>query len=116
MEPNQRGAADKRRSSSQQTAPLDGSEDKFVVTHPFHPLYRQEFEVLGQNDRWGDWRVWFKDANGAVRTIPLAFTSLAPSAFSGLSAGRADFFRASDLLELADLICGLQSTSRTSVK
>jgi len=104
---------DRRLSSSQQTAPYDGSEEKFVVTHPFHPLYRQEFEVLGQNDRWGDWRVWFKDAEGALRTIPLVFTSLAPSS---LSTGSSGFFRASDLLELAELIRGIQGTIHNSVR
>src|ERR1035441_10308324 len=95
-------AADQRPSALQQTAPSEEDGEKFVITHPFHPLTGEQFEALGQNSRWGDCRVWFRDAAGDVRTIPLSFTSLAPLV-SAIGSPRTTLFRARDLLELAEL-------------
>jgi hypothetical protein len=74
------------------------------VTHPFHPLYGQQFEILSYRHNWGEYRVTFYDTPGHVRGLPAAWTSLAPSDPSVvLAAGRAAF-RVTDLLQLSQLI------------
>lgn len=74
------------------------------MTHPFHPLYGQQFEILGYSCCWGEYRVTFYQTPDQVRILPAAWTSLAPVDPSVvLAAGRAAFGVA-DLLELAQLI------------
>lgn len=74
------------------------------MTHPFHPLYGQQFEILSYRSCWGEYRVTFYETPDRVRILPAAWTSLAPLDPSiMLAAGRAAF-RVSDLLELAHLI------------
>jgi hypothetical protein len=76
----------------------------FTVTHPFHPLYGQQFEILTSRHNWGDYRVTFYQTPDHVRALPAAWTSLAPSDPSVvLAAGRAAF-RVADLLQLSHLI------------
>jgi hypothetical protein len=56
---------------------------------------------------WGDERVYYQDEAGALRSVPAAWTSLAPvDPFVSLSAGRSAF-RVIDLLELARLLASL---------
>jgi Family of unknown function (DUF5372) len=74
------------------------------VTHPFHPLHGQQFEMLSYRHNWGEYRVTFYQTPDRVRALPAAWTSLAPPDRSRiLAAGRAAF-RVADLLELACLI------------
>ncbi len=76
----------------------------FTVTHPFHPLYNQQFEILNYRHNWGEYRVTFYETPEHVRTLPAAWTSIVsadPSVI--LAAGRAAF-RVTDLLMLAHLI------------
>ncbi len=74
------------------------------MTHPFHPLYGQQFEILSYRPCWGEYRVTFYETPDRVRILPAAWTSLAPSDPSVvLAAGRAAF-RVGDLLELSHLI------------
>jgi len=76
----------------------------FTVTHPFHPLYGQQFEILTYRHNWGEYRVTFYDTPDHVRALPAVWTSLAPSDPSVvLAAGRAAFSVA-DLLQLSRLI------------
>jgi hypothetical protein len=76
----------------------------FTVTHPFHPLYGQQFEILSYRSCWGEYRVTFYETPDRVRILPAAWTSLAPPDPSVvLAAGRAAF-RVGDLLELSHLI------------
>ena len=83
---------------------MDG-ELVFTVTHPFHPLFGRQFPLLSQNLTWGDPRVRFHDpATQRVRSIPTAWTDLAPpDPFVQLAAGRA-FLRLTDLQELVRLL------------
>ena len=56
---------------------------------------------------WGEERVYYHDAAGDLRSLPMAWTSLVPvDPFVGLSAGRAAF-RVTDLVELAHLLASL---------
>lgn len=77
----------------------------FTVTHPFHPLTGQQFPLLCQRVAWGEPRVFFPDpATGRVRSLPLAWTNLAPpDPFVLLAAGRA-LFRLTDLRTLVRLL------------
>ena len=53
---------------------------------------------------WGDDRVVYEDPEGRVRSLPTAWTSLAPAdPFVRASAGRS-FFRPQDLVALISLI------------
>src|SRR5260370_12886276 len=80
------------------------AEGLFTVTHPFHPLYGQQFEILNYRHSWGEYRVSFYQTPDHVRILPAAWTSLAPLDPSVvLAAGRAAF-RVPDLLELSHLI------------
>lgn len=72
----------------------------FTVTHPFHPWYNQQFEILN----WGEYRVTFYQTSEHVRTLPAAWTSIVPPDPSVvLAAGRAAF-RVADLLALVHLM------------
>jgi hypothetical protein len=54
-------------------------EQSFTITHPFHPLCGQTFSLLAQRFAWGEERVFFPDPQThEVRSLPLAWTSLAP--------------------------------------
>ena len=78
------------------------------VTHTFHPLHGRELVVVDQRrSKTGD-RIWYADADGRVRSLPRAWTSLAAvDPFELISAGRA-CFRPADLVDLAALIDGLR--------
>ena len=82
------------------------------MTHPFHPLYGQQFEMLSYRHNWGEYRVTFYETPDRVRALPATWTSLAPSDPSVvLAAGRAAF-RMTDLLELSRLIQCLEEEDR----
>jgi hypothetical protein len=62
------------------TTPDDtNGEPYFTITHPFHPLSGQTFSLLSQSYAWGEERVFFADPQThKVRSLPLAWTNLAP--------------------------------------
>lgn len=76
---------------------MDGDQI-FIVTHPFHPQSGQHVPLLAVRFTWGERRVFFIDpSTNQVRSLPLAWTDLAPpDPFVELAAGRA-------LLRLADV-------------
>ena len=76
----------------------------FTVTHPFHPLYGQQFEILNYRHNWGEYRVSFYETADHVRILPAAWTSLAPPDPSVVLAGGRAAFRVADLLQLSSLI------------
>jgi hypothetical protein len=88
---------------------VDG-ELVFRVTHPFHPLFGQQFPLLSQRNTWGDPRILFYDTTtGRVRSISTAWTNLAPpDPFVQRAAGRA-LLRLTDLQELVRLVSVLQT-------
>ncbi len=77
----------------------------FTVTHPFHPLAGQTFALIAQRLAWGEPRVFFHDSvTGRLRSLPTAWTNLAPpDPFVVLAAGRA-MLRLTDLQALAHLL------------
>jgi hypothetical protein len=79
---------------------------RFRVTHPYHPLFQQEFELVSYRQDWGEDRVWFQDKLGSLHSLPTSWTDVgAVDPFVALAAGRS-LFRVADLIELARQIDG----------
>jgi len=79
------------------------------VTHPFHPLFGREFELVTYKKAWGEDRLYFRDDNGRLHHMPVGWTSVeALDAFRTIAAGRCRF-KTEDLLQLADLVSRLTS-------
>jgi len=78
------------------------------VTHPFHPLFGREFELVHCRRCWGEDRVFHLDQEEEVRSLPARWTSaVADDPFVVISAGRS-LFLVTDLVELAKLVRGTQ--------
>lgn len=57
------------------TAPyVNQLQRRFTITHPFHPLYQRQFELLSYRKSWGRQFIEFQYANGKTGAIPLAWT------------------------------------------
>ena len=85
----------------------------FTVTHPFHPLSGQQFPLLAQRVAWGEPRAFFQDpTTGRLRSLPTAWTNLAPpEPFVVLAAGHA-LLRLTDLQTLVRLWHDVEETLR----
>ncbi len=82
----------------------DESYGLFRVTHPFHPLNGQQFELITRKHTWGDDRVFYHDKEGRLRSINASWTSVVtPDPFVVISTGRS-MFRVEDLLALVVMI------------
>ncbi|MGH8143730.1 MAG: DUF5372 family protein [Steroidobacteraceae bacterium] len=76
----------------------------FTVTHPFHPLRGQRFDLLAVRNNWGGDRVSYAGPDGRLRTLPVEWTDvLEPDLIVAVGAGRA-FFRTDQLRQLRRLI------------
>lgn len=79
------------------------------VTHPFHPLFGQELQVVHPHRRGHPDRVFFHDDRGQLRSLPRRWTSAEPDdPFVILAAGRSPL-RVAELRELAALVRGLRT-------
>jgi hypothetical protein len=64
----------------------------FTITHPFHPLRGQTFDVVSVLNNWGGDRVGFTGADGCWRSLPVEWTdAITPELVVTLGAGRAHF-------------------------
>ena len=80
------------------------TEPTVRITHPFHPLKGQTFEVISRSLHWGEDRVIYRAADGTLPSIAAAMTDMAqPDAFGRVAAGRAAF-RTADLMALVALL------------
>ena len=71
------------------------------MTHPFHPLFEREYELINYAHCWGDDRVFYAGESGQMTSLPARWTSaVADDPFVVVSAGRSHF-RVAELLELA---------------
>lgn len=79
------------------------------MTHPFHPLTGQEFELMDERRSGrGERRVQYRDDRGHLHGIPTAWTSLEPvDPLAEVAAGRS-WFRADDLLRLAEMVARMR--------
>ena len=74
------------------------------MTHPFHPLRGQAFELVDRRRTWGEDRVYFLDERGELRRLPASWTSAAAADPFVVLSGCRSHFRVEDLLALATLI------------
>lgn len=78
------------------------------MTHPFHPLCGQEFELIEYHQAWGEDRVYFQDSSGQLQRLPAAWTDVVgEDPFIVVAAGRSPL-RVAELLRLVDLILSLR--------
>ena len=74
------------------------------MTHPFHPLRGQTFELLAVRNDWGGDRVSYLGPEGRLRTLPLEWTDVCePDLLVTIGLGRA-YFRTDLLRQLRRLI------------
>jgi hypothetical protein len=79
------------------------------VTHPFHPRFGEELELLDYRGSFGRERVEGRDGQGRLVNLPLEWTdAYGEDPFVRVSAGRS-FLRPEDLLRLADLLAELRA-------
>jgi len=70
----------------------------------FHPLRGHQFELIHVKRCWGIDRIYYMDEVGALRHVPVGWTSLAGvDPFVAVARGRSAF-RVADLLALAEVI------------
>ena len=91
------------------TTPVgDVQTQVFQVTHPFHPLAGQRFELVDRYRTWGEDRVYYHTATGELKSLPAGWTDVdEPDPFVVIGAGRASF-RPADLWAVVQLIQGLE--------
>jgi hypothetical protein len=74
------------------------------VTHRFHPWFGRGFVFVDRRLAWEEDRVSFIGPDGAVASLPAAWTDIDPvDPFVVIAAGRCPF-RVADLLAVADLV------------
>ncbi len=78
------------------------------MTHPFHPLFAREFDLVSYSHCWGDDRVFYVDETDQICSLPARWTSAAADdPFVVVSAGRSHF-RVADLVDLVELVRGMR--------
>ena len=81
------------------------------ITHPFHPEYGKQFELVVVRNNWSEDRVYYLKNDGSLANTLARWTSIVePDPFVITSAGRS-YFRVGDLLELSRLLRGLEGGS-----
>jgi Family of unknown function (DUF5372) len=83
------------------------------ITHPFHPLAGQEFDVVCRRQHWGEDRVVYIGPDGALRSVSADLTDVDPPDQFRRAAGGTASFRTVDLVELCDLLERLSSRGGT---
>jgi len=79
------------------------------ITHPFHPQFGVEIDFVERRHRWSEDRVFYRDHDGHLASLPARWTSAVPEdPFVVVAAGRSQF-RVADLVELVALIGRLRS-------
>ncbi len=84
--------------TSSTTPHVDSSHKHFRVTHQFHPLFGQKFELVESRTNWGENRLYFSDSEGNLRSISTSFTDVAVDPFVEIAAGNS-YFRFDDLVQ-----------------
>jgi hypothetical protein len=75
-----------------------------MITHPFHPLFGQEFELIARRSVWREDRVFFHDCDGKLISVAASWTNLGvEDPFVAISAGKS-LFRVEELLALSAAI------------
>jgi hypothetical protein len=86
------------------TPQRDAGKQRFRVTHPYHPWYGREFELITHKQAWGEERVFFQDEAERLLALPAAWTDVvAADPFVLVAHGRS-LFRTQDLWELVRIL------------
>jgi hypothetical protein len=81
------------------------------ITHPFHPLRGNQFDLVEHRCIFRESYVYFQDDSGQLREIPAAWTDfVAEDAFVQLAARRSPL-HSRCLLELAELVAQMRRRS-----
>ena len=81
---------------------------KIKITHPFHPLFNQEFALVTRRSLWGENRVYFHNRSEKLVSVPASWTNFGPEdPFVKISDGRS-LFRGEDLLALHTAIAAVK--------
>jgi hypothetical protein len=79
------------------------------VTHRFHPLYGRDFEFVVRRRNWGEDRVYLREDDGRLFSVPAVWTDMAgEDPFVVTADGRCPF-TVDGLLGLADLVARLSA-------
>src|SRR5262249_57886889 len=89
----------------------DGRRRCFRITHPFHPWFGGEFELVNYIQNWGEHRVQFYREGQHLVSVPASWTDLVAEDPVVQLAARRSLFRAVDLIEVARLVKTLQPGS-----
>jgi hypothetical protein len=74
------------------------------VTHPFHPLVGQGIDFVERRHNWGEDRVFYRDRQGHMASLPARWTSVeAEDPLVVVASGRSRF-RVVDLIDLTVLL------------
>jgi len=94
-----------KRKKGPQTAPfVDTLPKKIRITHRFHPLFNQEFDLVSYRRTWLKETIDCFDKNKKLITVLLDWTDAAEEdPFVILAKGKS-CFRTEDLIRLVDLI------------
>jgi hypothetical protein len=104
-------------STTRHTAPNGCSiNEVFRVTHPFHPLFGQEFNILFSRCCSGEDYIFFQSKENRDNRIPTRWTSLKPPNSYVLIASGRSLFCPSDLLDLVQLIRDIKVTAKRARK
>src|SRR5438094_907310 len=74
--PEQKRPPHRSRPTSSTAPHTFSASQRFQITHPFHPLFQQEFELVQYRRNWGEDRVYFHDAGVHLTSVPASWTSL----------------------------------------
>src|SRR5215468_1051207 len=55
------------------------SSGRFRISHPFHPLVGNEYEVVGRHLTWGEDRVLYYGTEGRLKSFLVNVTDLFPN-------------------------------------
>jgi len=79
------------------------------ITHPFHPRFGEEIDFVVQRPQWGEERVFYRDRDGHLASLPARWTSCAPEDPVAVVGGEPARFRVEDLIALVALVAKLRS-------
>ena len=100
-------------STTRHTAPNGCcTNEVFRVTHPFHPLFGQEFRLLFSRCCSGEDYLFFQSKQNRDNRIPTRWTSLKPPDSYVVIAGGRSLFRPTDLLDLVQLVRDVTVTAK----
>ncbi len=74
------------------------------ITHPFHPLCGLEIDVVERRPHWGEDRVFYRDPDGYLLSLPARWTSVEDEDPVVMVAAGRSRFRVVDLIDLAALL------------